>query len=459
MRCLYTYILIFSFGFFSLAQNLDKEARTKIDKLIHELDDCKNDTIRLDKLFEIHYLQLPLLGELNEHNISQFNTDYTKQAIAIATKLHKLDTLKSLTIDIGYIFDLSKHFDSSFTYYNNCLNVFESTGNFNLIPSLTQNILYNNSLLQSIIEEDSKKEILQQKKIDKLTFIAFTALLLFIAFIAYFFYRLKRNNKLLESQKKVISDSKNEIDKSIHYAQNIQEVILSNEIKLKQYFEDVLVLFMPRDKVSGDFLWSYKNGKDIYVAVADCTGHGVPGALLSIVGHFSLNSVVTNSQEKSPAAILEKLHHTFVETLNQQNSVHNNEGMDVALCRIDTESNTLFFAGAYRPLYHGRNGVVTEYKGIKRPIGGTQRCLDKDFVEHEIRLQKGDVIYCYSDGYSDQFGGPSNKKFLNANFVKLIGENLDKSLAEQKEVFKTNFIIHKGSNRQTDDVLLVGIKF
>ncbi|MBL0328594.1 MAG: SpoIIE family protein phosphatase [Bacteroidetes bacterium] len=459
LRFIFIYSIL-SFTVLGFSQSNHADSTIQLNNLIKELDNCKDDTVRLNKLFQIHYYQQSLIGELNETSISKFNTKYTKQAIALARDLKKFDTLKSLTIDLGYIFDLDKNFDSSFVYYNECLNVFEATNNFQLTYSITQNILYNNSMLQSIIAENNKKVLEQRNKIEKMTYFILAAVLLFTAFLVFFLVKIKRNNSLLTLQKDQIEMSKAEIDSSIDYAQNIQHAVLSNEIKLQKLIPNSFVLFIPRDKVSGDFLWSYKLGDDIYLAVADCTGHGVPGALLSIVGHFLFDSIVATINEKSPAKILEMLHQSIVKSLDQDvvGHKHNHDGMDVGLIKLNLITNKLVYAGAHRSLYHFRDENISELKGTRRPVGGTQIEYEKSFLDHEMELQKGDLVYCYSDGYQDQIGGPKNKKFMNKNLLSLIKSNCNNDLSVQKEVLETTFNNYKKGISQMDDVLMVGIR-
>jgi serine phosphatase RsbU (regulator of sigma subunit) len=450
-------IVLFFHSFITLAQVIDSSVlATK--QLNEALIVCKEDSCKLNNLFKLHYLQLKTIGELTEKNVAQFNLSYAKQAIVLAEKLGKYDTLKSLTVDLGYVFDLEKKFDSSFVYYSNCLNIFEYTNNYQLTFSIAQNILYNNSMLQSIIEENNKKAIEQKRKIDNLTYAVIAALIGLMLFMVYFIIKTRQNNRLLQTQKDVIEHSKNEIDASINYAQNLQHAILSNELKLKQQLSNAFVLFMPRDKVSGDFFWAYKKGDDLYMAVADCTGHGVPGALLSIVGYLLLDKILSDDMPKTPSEILDELHLEIVKALDQEKGIHNRDGMDIALLKLNTSTNQLQFSGAHRPLYLIRNGELTEYKGTRRPIGGTQVKYDKPFVNIDIQLQKDDLIYSYSDGYADQIGGPNGKKMLSGNLKKFIFDNSHLPSEEQREKLRTTFIDYKGNYKQTDDVLMLGFK-
>jgi serine phosphatase RsbU (regulator of sigma subunit) len=458
MNRLYTVLFCFSFCTISFSQSNHSDSIVEFNRLIKSLENNNNDTSKLSTLFQIHYYQQSLIGELNEKNAKEFNTSYTKQGINLAIALQKYDTLKSLTVDLGYIFDLTKNFDSSFAYYSNCLNIFEATNNYQLTYSIAPNILYNNSQLQSIIEENNKQAVLQKRKIDMLTYAAIAVLMAFLIFLIFFFIKSKRNNAQLKIQKEEIEKSKTEIDNSISYAQNIQRSILFNEQKLKEIFPESFVLFMPRDKVSGDFLWANRIGNQVYIAVADCTGHGVPGALLSIVGHFLFDAVLLSANENSPAKILDQLHFEIVKSLNQHTHLNSHDGMDVGLMKICLDSNELTFAGAHRALHHIRDKKINTYKGTRKPIGGAQIEYKNNFEDIIIKLEKGDTIYCYSDGYADQMGGKQRKKFMTKHLISLIENNCDKPLTEQKEHYKNTFLNHKGTHEQTDDVLMIGVR-
>lgn len=422
-----------------------------------KLNTCKSDTCRLNTLFQLHYLQLSVIGELNEKNVDQFDISYAKTAIKLAGELSKFDTLKSLTVDVGYVFDLKKQFDSSFVYYSNCLSTFEYTNNYQLTFSIAQNILYNNSTLQNIIEENNKKALEQKQKIDRLTYAVIAALLILLGFMAYFFIKTRQNNRLLKLQKELIEHSKGQIDDSINYAQNLQHSIISNESKLKKHWNAAFLLFMPRDKVSGDFFWLHKRGDDLYMAVADCTGHGVPGALLSIVGYLLLDKILSEDAHESPTQILEKLHAAIVKSLDQENNGRNHDGMDIAILKLNTISHELCFASAHRPLYVVRNNELIEYKGARRPIGGLQVKYNKPFETQIISLQKGDYVYACSDGYADQMGGPHRKKMMTGNLKKLLVEINSLGIEAQRERLESAFIEYKGQQEQTDDVLILGL--
>jgi transcriptional regulator with GAF, ATPase, and Fis domain/Flp pilus assembly protein TadD len=283
-------------------------------------------------------------------------------------------------------------------------------------------------------------------------------------------------------QKEIIEEKNKDITDSIHYAQRIQNVILPPLGDFNQRFFESFVLFKPRDIVSGDFYWIEEVDDKIYFAVVDCTGHGVPGALVSVVGANGLNRCLVEFDLRSPAEILDKLSEIVKETFAKTDS-NVKDGMDMALCCIDKNSNTLKFAGAHNPLWLVRNdkdgidfgvntnvlksprgkNVLIEFKSDKKPIGYTYN--EEPFSEVTIKLQKGDMIYLFSDGYADQFGGyeqeiinKGGKKFKTTNFKKLVLSIANKDLTEQQMILDETFEMWKGSLKQLDDVCVMGVK-
>jgi len=459
---IYCLSILLGLGNFSylFGQKNHSDSIAKLNSMILEVEACRDDTCRLNLLFNIHYFQQALLGELDEVTSLKFDVTYTKRAINLAINLGKCDTLKSLTVDLGYIFDLNKQYDSSFVYYDNCLNIFEASENQQLSTSIAQNILYNNSMLQSKIEANRKDTKRQNEKVNILTGTVLLLLFVMVGVLIFSLRKSKRISRALAHQRDLIHKSKSEIDNSINYAQNIQRSILSNERKLQSLFSDSFVLFMPRDKVSGDFLWTFKKNNLIYVAVADCTGHGVPGALISIVGHFLFDAILNENVYKSPATILTELHNRMIKAMNQDdpNNVYNHDGMDVGLLEVDLKKKRILYSGAHRSLLFVNEGVLKEYKGVKRSIGGTQLFHKNGFEDCEILYEKNSMVYCYTDGFHDQMGGANGKRFKSKSVITLISDNSNLTLEDQKNSFKESFLEYKGNHEQTDDVLMVGIK-
>lgn len=270
--------------------------------------------------------------------------------------------------------------------------------------------------------------------------------------------KVEQINSKLETQKKIIEVANKNITDSINYAKKIQEAILPKATKLEKIIDFISILFVPKDVVSGDFYWFEKMGKKIVLAAADCTGHGVPGAFMSMIGINNLNQIVLENKTTEPDTILKELNNSIKKALKQDDKdSESKDGMDIALTCIDYETNTLTYSGAFRPLVYIRNNELFELKGSRQPIGGS---APNDFAYdlHTIPLQKGDVFYLFSDGYPDQFGGPKGKKLMNKNLKDKFLAIHQESPAKQKEILLTDFNAWKGDNEQIDDILIIVIK-
>ncbi|MBK7131889.1 MAG: SpoIIE family protein phosphatase [Bacteroidales bacterium] len=251
-----------------------------------------------------------------------------------------------------------------------------------------------------------------------------------------------------------IEEKNRDITASIRYAERIQRAMLPRE----DTFLETFVLFMPKDIVSGDFYWMYDNGDQQFIAACDCTGHGVPGAFMSIIGHNSLNKVVREYGITRPSAIMDQLNTEVLKALMQRNEETINDGMDMAIISYDKKNHKLDFAGAYNPLYVVRNGEVFAYKGDRFPIGMTAIGDKKSFTNQSIDIQSGDMIYMCSDGYADQFGSADVKKYKSGNVKKLLSEIYHLPVDEQRERLKNEIIEWRGELQQVDDILFIGTK-
>ncbi len=257
-----------------------------------------------------------------------------------------------------------------------------------------------------------------------------------------------------------IQNKNKKINDSINYAKRIQNAILPNTRLINKVLPDSFILYKPRDVVSGDFPWFVHIKNDIFIAAVDCTGHGVPGALLSLIGYFLLNDIVRSRKITEPGKILDLLDEGVTQTLRQdQDDSATKDGMDIALCRINMETRVVEYAGAHRPLYYMKGGVMDEVKGNKFPIGGGIYKNQTNFTTTRLELEKGDSFYFSSDGFPDQFGGPEVRKF-GPKKVREIIEKVHKSpMKEASDVFDREWEAWKADHKQTDDVLLIGIKF
>lgn len=259
----------------------------------------------------------------------------------------------------------------------------------------------------------------------------------------------------LVHQKKVIEEKSEEITSSIRYAQSIQNAILPQQPLIDSFFPRNFVLYLPKDLVAGDFYWFEKHSNHLFFAAADCTGHGVPGAMVSVVCHNALNQAVREYKLTNSAEILNKTKELVIKTF-EKSETDIKDGMDISLCVLDTSTNELQFSGANNSLLIVREGELIKLKGDRQPIGYSHEM--KSFTTHNIQLKEKDRIYAFSDGYSDQFGGEKGKKFRSKNLEELLLSIQDLPLAEQKNVLLDTFNSWRGSAEQTDDVCVVGVE-
>ena len=283
-----------------------------------------------------------------------------------------------------------------------------------------------------------------------------------------YFTKRKSNIKLadineeLESQKSIIEAKNKDITDSILYAQKIQEAMLHSHTDVSNVFPDSFIIYKPKDIVAGDFYWWVNEGNRFYLAAADCTGHGVPGAMISVACASILNKSVKELGLSKPSDILDKTTELVVEafSINENEQTYMKDGMDIALCAIEKvgkDNVTIEFSGANNPLWIFRkNGEFEEIRGDRQPIGYFEN--QKPFTNSSIALEKGDTIYIFSDGYADQFGGRKNKKFKSSNLKKKLLSIQSSSLEVQKEILEKEFEEWKGNLAQTDDVCVIGVK-
>lgn len=256
-----------------------------------------------------------------------------------------------------------------------------------------------------------------------------------------------------------IQNKNKKITESINYAKRIQTAILPNTRLINRALPDSFILYKPRDVVSGDFPWFVQIKDDIFIAAVDCTGHGVPGALLSLIGYFLLNDIVRSRKVTEPGKILDLLDEGVTTTLRQDEDSTTKDGMDIALCKINLVAGEVEYAGAHRPLYVMKNGIMEEIKGNKFPIGGGIFKNQTNFTNTKVKLSKGDSMYFSSDGFPDQFGGPEGRKFGPKKTREIIERVHTLPMNEAVYVFDKEWENWKGETKQTDDVLLIGIKF
>ena len=262
----------------------------------------------------------------------------------------------------------------------------------------------------------------------------------------------------IEDLRTKASKLQNDLHEELIYSKKIQNSILPTQEVISDTLNEHFILSMPRNIVSGDFYWIGYHGNYKTVAVIDCTGHGITGALMTMAGMSFLNKILGGKKIYTPAQVLNELR-DMVKNLLKQTSKDgsSNDGMDISITMVDTDKSRLYFAGANNPVYIVQNGTLVNMKGDRMPIG-INLDFNRDFEDFELDLNKGDSVYLFSDGYADQFGGPNNKKFRYKQFQEKLLEIHKKSMSEQKEILNKTFINWKGKFPQIDDVLIVGYK-
>ena len=307
------------------------------------------------------------------------------------------------------------------------------------------------SISEVAINSDSGERVMEIKSIPELSE---DGSLDTILFVAHDMTEIKKIEAEIKEKNKKISDS-------INYAQRIQTSILPDTRLIQEYFPRSFIFYRPKDVVSGDFPWFFQKNDISYVAAVDCTGHGVPGALISFIGYFLLNNIVNAQSHNNPALILDELHQGVRSTLKQdKEGALGRDGMDLALCVIDKKNKVLQFAGAHRPLYLLRNGELIEYSGTRKGIGGIPlaKKVEKNFENHIINYQDGDQIFFFSDGLPDQIGGDRRKKYQPRRIRENLTANAGASMAFFSRLFSRDFYDWMGEEKQVDDVLLIGIE-
>ena len=346
------------------------------------------------------------------------------------------------------------------------------------------------SLNQELIlrKEIEKEQLAKEAQEEVMTLFVWIGIILAIlSLVMVFAYLDKRKNSLLilkqkeevEHQKELLEEKNREVTDSIFYAKRLQQAILPPIHQIQKALPNHFIYFSPKDIVSGDFYWMEASDKKVLFAAADCTGHGVPGAMVSVIGANGLKRCVREFALENPAEILDKLSHLVEETFDQS-ADDVKDGMDIALCSL--EGTKLSYAGANNPLWVARKKSISpsleiiqsptssptppitstdkidlfEIKADKQPVG--KHDLRKPFTSWEIQLEKGDNVYVFSDGYADQFGGVKGKKFRNKRMRELILSIQDLTMKQQRVKIENDFVAWKGDLEQLDDVCVFGVK-
>jgi serine phosphatase RsbU (regulator of sigma subunit)/uncharacterized protein HemY len=405
---------------------------------------------------------------------------YFKESLSLAKKQNLNEDLREDYLALSKIYAATGSYKDAYLNYIQYAHLKDS---LNVKAITKKEMQYDFDKKQHILElEKKQKEIeLDKQKFWTNAFIGGFILMIALAFFIYRNYKKKQeiNKKLaeqneeiqaqrdeIEAQRNLATQQRDEITKqkelitdSISYASKIQNAVLPQNDYIDKVMQEHFILYRPRDIVSGDFYWLSQRNDKLVIAAADCTGHGVPGAFMSMLGVSFLNEIVNKSNVLQANEILDKLRINVISSLHQaEKEGQPKDGMDIALCIIDKKNGKMQFSGAHNPAYFFRDGELIELKGDRMPIGIHIKHNDKPFENHEIDIQKGDSIYLFSDGFTDQLGGGDRRKFTKKRLREELANLQNKTMAEQKVILNNALEKWRGDVPQIDDVLMVGIK-
>jgi len=421
------------------------------------------------RYFEKLGMKLNISGVLNSlAQVYRKSGDYERaidmgnQALEIAEGLDSKDRLKLIYEGLAYIHADHGTFEEAYRYhrlYSATKDSLLNEENSKILNELEEQ--YQDEKKQLLIENlENEKQLQSTQLIGALNALGLALVLGFIAFRGY--RNKKKANKIIsqqkeevEHQKEIVDEKNKEITDSIAYAKRIQNAILPPASFINQCLHQSFILFKPNDIISGHFYWVEQVDDRVYFAAVDCTGHGVPGAMVSVVGHNGLNRCVNEFSHTQPGKILDQLTQ-LVEGTFEKSAQEVKDGMDIALCCLSADRKTLEYSGANNPLYIISNGELTETKPDKQPIGAYDH--RKSFSNHIIELKKDDTVYLFTDGFADQFGGDKGKKFKYKPFKQLLLSVHEKPMTEQQEILSNTIDEWRGDLEQIDDICVFGAK-
>ncbi len=398
---------------------------------------------------------------------------YLNAGLKVAKEISAKDLMKDGYSNLSEIYEKKNNFKEALAHErlhsdikDTLLNE-ENTRHMNEMQTKYETAEKDKQLIQQDAEITKQQAEAKQKAAERNAFIIGFGLMLILAFFIFRSYRQKQKANIIitqqknevENQKNIIEEKNKDITDSINYARRIQRAMISPESFFKKNLKDFFALYKPKDIVSGDFYWGSKTTSGtILVAAADCTGHGVPGAFMSMIGVSKLNEIIVERNIAAPAEILNQLRHEVIKALNPEDAEEEaRDGMDISLCAFDLDKMKLEYAGANNSIYLVRKGELTEIKADKMPVGKYSGEI-KLFTNYEIILQKNDIIYFFTDGYADQFGGEKGKKFKYKQLEELLISTHNKPMEEQKQILDSTMEKWKGNLEQIDDILILGVK-
>lgn len=388
---------------------------------------------------------------------------YCLKCVGIAEE-RKLPSQLASCLENLYLIYLNKgDYQMALHYFIRADSIQDSLVNNDTRLLLAKNqVQYDYSQKEDLLKLDAEKKSLQFREERKRNYIILFSVIAVLAVSLFFGYMVfkslkleKQARKMVLDQKEIIEEKQKEIIDSITYAKSLQEAILPPMALWKSQLPDSFILYKPKDIVAGDFYWMEKSQGLLFFAVADCTGHGVPGAMVSVVCSNALNRSVLEFKLTDPGEILDKTRELVISTFEKsEKQVH--DGMDISLCALNTQTRMLKWAGANNPLWYIHNNVLARVVPNKQPVG--EYPDEVPFTTHAIQLYAGDSLYLFSDGYADQFGGPKGKKFKYKQLEELIASIPEQTMEEQASTLDTTFRNWKGGLVQVDDVCIIGIR-
>ncbi len=380
------------------------------------------------------------------------------KGLNLAKELNYPDVLRDAYSDLSDLYASKNEAELAIKYYKLYVSYKDSLENDGRLKEITQKEMrYEFSKKELVLRLENEKQTIENREEKMRNKIIVYSILFGLLLIIIFAILIYNRYKLTQYQKKTIEEKNKELTDSINYAKRLQGAILIPETELQKHFADAFILFKPKDIVSGDFYWFSESDQNNIIAVADCTGHGVPGAFMSMLGYESLQDVVLRENITTTSQALKSLDKKITDTLNKSSRSFR-DGMDIALCAFNKKENTLQYSGANRPLFQISEGKLIEHKPDKNTIGGDIDNADKKYNTKIIEYKIGDIFYMFTDGYADQFGGPQGKKFMVKQLKELLVSVSTLSMQEQKQKIDASVIQWQGSIEQVDDICLIGIK-
>ncbi|MFL5764955.1 MAG: tetratricopeptide repeat protein [Bacteroidia bacterium] len=386
--------------------------------------------------------------------------EYFNMSLPLAEEMQSLEDMIEIHQNLARLYEEKGDYKEAYRNFKLYKEFSDSVYNSNNAQKLAEmelNYQFENKQAEQRLQETVKEE--RYKRVVLGAIAGSAILLIVIVLVARSSRQRKQVNRQLTVQKKELETHKKEITDSINYAKRIQESILPPDNYWKNILPDSFIFYRPKDIVSGDFYWIEQKGDVVCFSAVDCTGHGVPGAMMSVVGFNLLTQAVNEMGLTVPSDILKHLDYGVTKTLRQSGDGKGvKDGMDLSLCSLDKKTNILQYAGAFNSLYYVKDGAFFEIKADKFPIGVNLDGKVDNYTNHIVPLSKGDCVYLFSDGYADQFGGPKGKKFKYNQLKELLYKNYQLPIEDQKQRLAEAFDSWMGELEQVDDVVIIGVR-